>query len=210
MDASPAASQSVVATHARSKVTRRPKAGRFARATAAALSALALSANTLLSSPTTVHAGVSADVNAGMTLSLEAPAPLMASSFEQAVVDLVNRDRLANGVGPLEFDPALLPTARQRAADQVPQPALNHYDPAGQLAFVNLLSRDGVEYRLAGENLARLYGLDDSAAFRAEDALMHSPTHRANILEPTFNHVAIGATADSQGRVIVAQIFRAA
>ena len=61
---------------------------------------------------------------------------------------------------------------------------------------------------LAGENLARLYGPDDATVSRAEDALMRSPTHRANILEPSFNRMAIGASLDGNGRIIFAQIFR--
>ena len=125
------------------------------------------------------------------------------------MVDLVNQDRLAYGLAPVAFDPALLPAARQRATDQVPQPVLNHYDPVGQLVFVKLLARDGVSYLLAGENLARLAGLDDDTAPRAERALLRSPTHRANILEPTYNRIAVGATMDDQGNVIFAQLFRA-
>jgi uncharacterized protein YkwD len=39
---------------------------------------------------------------------------------------------------------------------------------------------------------------------------MNSPTHRANILEPTFDRLAVGATTDSSGRIIFAQIFCAA
>jgi uncharacterized protein YkwD len=45
---------------------------------------------------------------------------------------------------------------------------------------------------------------------RVEQALMRSPSHRQNILEPTFNRIAIGAATDSSGRVVFAQIFRAA
>ena len=176
----------------------------FTRATMAALSAMALSASAFLFQPAVSQA----DTNASLQ-TLQAPAPLAESSFEQQILDLVNQDRAVNGLGPVSFDPSLLATARQRAADQLTQSTLNHYDAIGQLAFVKLLSRDGISYQLAGENLARLPGIDDSTAPRAEDALMHSPTHRANILEPTFNHIAVGATLDDQGRVVFAQIFSA-
>jgi uncharacterized protein YkwD len=128
--------------------------------------------------------------------------------LELALLNLLNADRAANGLPALAFDASLLPVARARAEAQKPLPSLSHWDPDGQLAFVKLLSADGVDYQLAGENLARLTGPDNATATRAEDALMHSPTHRANILEPTFNRVAIGATTDGTGRVIFAQIFR--
>ena len=172
------------------------------RAAVAALSALVLSASTMLAQQPLV---ASADVSS----LLAAPAPMTESAFEQQMVDLVNQDRAVNGLAPVNFDSSLLDTARQRAADQIPQPSLNHWDADGQLAFVKDLAAEGVTYSLAGENLARLSGLDDGTALRAEDALMHSPTHRANILEPTFSHIAVGATMDDSGRVILAQIFSA-
>jgi len=174
----------------------------FAQTALGALSALAIAAGAFMAQQPAV-------VRADASQSLIAPVPMTESSFEQNILDLVNQDRTANGLGAVSFDTSLLATARERASDQIPQPTLNHYDPSGQLAFVKLLSRDGVGYRLAGENLARLGGLDDSTALSAEDALMHSPTHRANILEPSFNRIAVGATMDSQGRVIFAQIFSA-
>src|SRR4051812_5468323 len=144
----PATAQPASATTSLVTPGRRAALSGLARAALGALSALALSASTFLPLPATAHAAVS--------LSLQAPAPLMESSFEAEVVDLVNQDRLAYGLAPVAFDPALLPAARQRATDQVPQPVLNHYDPLGQLVFVKLLARDGVSYLLAGENLARL------------------------------------------------------
>jgi uncharacterized protein YkwD len=129
-------------------------------------------------------------------------------SLEDQIITLVNADRVTNGLSPVAYDPALLDTAETRALDQVSQPTLNHYAADGRLAFVRLLSNDGVTYKLAGENLARTSGWSDDTAADIEAALMSSPTHRANILEPTFTGIAVGATVDNQGRVIVTQIFR--
>ena len=156
--------------------------------------------------PTDV-AGAMADAPAA---SATAPdAAHTATPLELALFQAVNDDRVQSGLPPLEFDPSLLPVARARADAQRPQPSLNHYDPDGRLAFVKLLAADNMDYVLAGENLARLTGPDDATVFRAEDALMHSPTHRANILEPSYNHIAVGATLDANGRVVLAQIFGA-
>jgi uncharacterized protein YkwD len=128
--------------------------------------------------------------------------------MEAALLDLVNTDRAANGLPRLDFDPPLLPIARARAEAQRPLPVLSHWDAYGQLAFVKLLAAAGVDYQLAGENLARLNGPDDGTPARAEDALIRSPSHRANILEPAYNRAAVGATLDGDGHVIFAQIFR--
>jgi uncharacterized protein YkwD len=37
---------------------------------------------------------------------------------------------------------------------------------------------------------------------------MNSPAHRANILEPSFNHLAVGAATGPDGRLAFAEIFR--
>ncbi|HEY3118269.1 MAG TPA: CAP domain-containing protein [Chloroflexota bacterium] len=132
------------------------------------------------------------------------------SSAEQALLDLTNADRLSRGLIPVKFDPALLPIARARAQAQVGSSTLSHVDGSGALAFVGLLSQAGIQYRLAGENLARVSSSGVNAAQQAEPALMASPTHRANILEPTFRVAAMGMAVDSNGRTVFAEIYRTA
>ena len=128
--------------------------------------------------------------------------------IEAELLELVNGDRLAHNLPPVYFDSVLMPIARVRASAQVPLTALSHYDPQGRIALVGLLAEHQVSLRLAGENLARL---PDSAgvAARAEEALMNSPTHRRNILEPSFDRLAVGIATDGYGRIALAQIFRA-
>lgn len=129
--------------------------------------------------------------------------------LEQALLDHTNADRLARGLAPLSFDPLTLQVARTRATTQLALPSLSHFDSNGKLAFVGLLSDAGATYQLAGENLARLNAPEDTAADRAEVALMNSPAHRANILEPSYDHLAIGAAEDASGRIVYAEIYRA-
>lgn len=49
---------------------------------------------------------------------------------------------------------------------------------------------------------------DPTTVAQLNNALMNSPTHRANILEPTFNLLAVGAAAGPDGRLALAEIFR--
>jgi uncharacterized protein YkwD len=130
--------------------------------------------------------------------------------LEAELLERTNAERAARGFAPLAHDPALTNVARTRAAAQVPLPSLSHYDASGQLAVGKLLAAEGVTYKLAGENLARLPGADNTTSTRATKALMDSPLHRKNILEPRFDRMAIGAVLDPNGRVIYAQIFRGA
>ena len=127
---------------------------------------------------------------------------------EQALLDMTNADRAQNGLPPVAFDPDSLQVARVRAAAQLPDGPLSHYNSLGELAFVGLLSDAGVEYSLAGENLARSSNTDPSTVTLLNNALMNSPAHRANILEPSFNLLAVGAASGSDGRLAFAEIFR--
>jgi uncharacterized protein YkwD len=140
----------------------------------------------------------------GPTLGENAPTPQ-----EKALLDLTNSDRSQNGLGPLTYDPISLQVARVRAAAQIPDGPLSHYNSLGDLAFVGMLADAGVAYTLAGENLARATAQDTSTVTRLNEALMNSPLHRANILEPTFNRLAIGAATGPDGRIAFAEIFRA-
>ena len=132
---------------------------------------------------------------------------LTPSDVELTFVRLVNADRAANGLDPVEYDPSLLGIARIRAAAQRGGP-LSHLDAVGQLAFVSLFSDWQVPYTLAGENLARHSRNSVTVAADLERALMNSPTHRANILEPAFREIAVGEAPEGGG-IAFAQIFRA-
>jgi uncharacterized protein YkwD len=130
-------------------------------------------------------------------------------SAEQALVDLTNADRRANGVAPLSFDSDLLAIARQRAESQLGTQKLDHYDSTGQLIFAQLLQQSNLGYNLAGENLARASSTDANVTQRVEEALMQSPEHRKNILERTFRRVAIGAATDTaNGQIAFAEVYR--
>jgi uncharacterized protein YkwD len=129
-------------------------------------------------------------------------------TFEQALLDMTNADRSQNGLPPVTFDPSSLQVARVRAAAQIPDGPLSHYNSLGEIAFVGLLEDAGVQYARAGENLARASSQDSAIVAQLNDALMNSPTHRANILEPSFNHLAIGAATGPDGRLVFAEIFR--
>jgi uncharacterized protein YkwD len=127
---------------------------------------------------------------------------------EQALLELTNADRVQHGLAPLEFDPQILDVARQRAASQLGQGALSHYDANGGLVFVKLLEGAGLRYGFAGENLARSPSSGEGVIERIEQALMRSPTHRKNILEQRFQRAAMGYASDDSGRIAFAQLFR--
>ena len=129
---------------------------------------------------------------------------------------LVNADRAAHGLTTLRFDQGLRTFAQWRSQDMAAADYFSH--DVGNLPgrqIFDLLRAGGVTYRVAGENLARVYGdpgspdAGDTAA-QAEVALMASPTHRANILRPDYTHLGVGVAVAGDGRVLYTQLFKTA
>lgn len=112
------------------------------------------------------------------------PAPDPAA--EQRMLELINRERQANGLRPLVADPQLAAVARAYAFDMLQRGYFAHTSPEGA-TLDDRLRAGGVRFRAAGENLA--FNQTVEAAHRA---LMASPGHRANILNPAFGRVGVG------------------
>lgn len=135
--------------------------------------------------------------------SVEEPVELpRASEKAHQLFDLMNAARRDAGVEPLEWDASLEEVAYARAANLVDNGYFDHYAPDGESAFSELAAR-GIQYRLAGENLARNNYLEAKTVAAAFDGLMNSPGHRANILEPRFSSVGVAAVKDGKMWVYV-------
>jgi uncharacterized protein YkwD len=130
------------------------------------------------------------------------------ASLEQQFFDLLNNDRVASGLAPLSYDPALSTVARWRSEDMATRTYFSH-DIGGYMVF-SVLKEQGISYRVAGENLAFNYQSADRTAPAAETALMNSPTHRDNILRPDFTHAGVGIAVAPDGRVLFTQLFKKA
>ncbi len=113
--------------------------------------------------------------------------PNVDSESEQVMFRLLNKERIANGLHPVSFDNKLRSLARDYSKDMLQRGYFSHYNPEGQSPF-DRMDAYGVEYSYAGENLA----LAPSAEL-AMQGLMNSPGHRANILNPNFTKIGIGA-----------------
>ncbi|MGH2634324.1 MAG: CAP domain-containing protein, partial [Tepidiformaceae bacterium] len=109
-----------------------------------------------------------------------------------ALLDLMNSARIQANLPALTPDPTLADVALTRANNLIQNGYFDHYSPEGESAFTELAAR-GVTYHLAGENLARNNYIDSQTVQAAFDALMASPGHRANILEPRFAEVGVAA-----------------
>lgn len=115
------------------------------------------------------------------------PAPTAGlTADEQQMFNLVNQERAKAGLPALKVDMTLVKLARLKAQDMIDKNYFDHTSPTYGSPF-QMMSKHGVTYNYAGENLAGAPSVDI-----AHTNLMNSPGHRANILSPNYNYVGIG------------------
>ena len=122
--------------------------------------------------------------------------------LEARMLQLINRERAADGLGPLRADPELADVARAHSRDMFARGYFSHIAPDGKDPF-DRMRQAQVRYITAGENLA----LAPTLA-QAHQGLMSSPGHRANILRPAFGRVGIGIVDGGMHGQMVTQKFR--
>ncbi len=122
--------------------------------------------------------------------------------LEAQMLELVNQERAANGLAPLEADPEMREVSIKHSADMFSRGYFSHNTPEGETPF-DRMRKDDVRFRTAGENLALAPSLQI-----AHSGLMNSPGHRANILRPQFGRVGIGILDGGRRGLMVTQKFR--
>ena len=95
------------------------------------------------------------------------------------VLDIVNKERAANGLSPLKMDKGLLDTAMYRAAET--SLYFDHVRPNGDICYA-------ANRKMRGENIAA--GQTD--AENVMKSWMNSSGHKANILYSSYTSVGIG------------------
>lgn len=120
---------------------------------------------------------------------------------ESTMLRLLNEERAREGLSPLVLDPALRDVARAHSRDMFEQGYFAHNSPITGSPS-DRLSKAGVPYRVAGENLAYAPTVE-----LAHQGLMNSPGHRANILRPHFGRVGIGAIRSAWRGTMFSQEF---
>lgn len=122
-----------------------------------------------------------------------------ASSYANAVLNLVNKYRKQNGLASVKLDSALSGAASTRAKEIIS--SFSHTRPNGSSCFT-VLSENGISYNGAGENIA--YG--QSSPDEVMTAWMNSAGHRANILNASFTRLGVGVY-ESGGTLYWTQLF---
>src|SRR3954447_4947465 len=156
---------------------------RIRLASAAALSATALAL-----------AGTPAASAATCGKSSAMPGEVSKTAMSSATVCLLNAERTQRGLRPLKLDRRLSRAAAVHAGDMVRREYFSHDSLSGS-SFVDRIRRTGYlggpRAWFVGENLAWGSG-DRSSPPAIVSAWMHSPVHRANILQRRFRQIGLG------------------
>lgn len=117
------------------------------------------------------------------------------ATFKSAAVRATNSARVNHDLVALDADQCLLRFAAQQAAAMARQESMFHQDLGPVLRTCGL--------GLAGENVA----FGSSSGRDVVQAWMHSPGHRANILNRGYRLIAVAARESASGRWYSAQVF---
>ena len=110
------------------------------------------------------------------------PSPHYDVAAERRLLDLANRERMKAGLPRLQKDEGLTQAAREHGAAMAAQQRLSH-QLAGEPSLVyRLAANSKIHLDQSGENVAYAASVD-----QAQYNLMHSPPHRANLLNADYN-----------------------
>ena len=124
------------------------------------------------------------------------------TSAEVLLLAQANQDRAARGLAPVQPDPLLTQAALFHAQQMVEHNDISH-GFAGEPDLSERGSSAGVHFSLITENVA-----EAQSAAVIHDLWMHSPDHRANLLDPEVNAVGI-AVIDHDGAAFAVEDFAA-
>lgn len=117
---------------------------------------------------------------------------LIKGSYEETILNLVNKARREAGVSELKLDTTLSNAARQRAVELGSYYNANHLRPTLN-RFSEIYGEFGINFNSSGENIAYGYGISN---YTTPDGVFNvwfnSTPHRNNILSDKYNSLGIG------------------
>lgn len=120
------------------------------------------------------------------------------SSSEKQLLDLINKERRANGLKELKLNTKLFDIAEMKSRDMYTNGYFSHQSPTFGSTF-DILKQSGLKYSYTGENIARTQSVS-----KAHAGFMRSAGHKANILNPKFTQVGIGIVGDRYTELFIA------
>lgn len=171
-----------------------------------------------------------AGATGSVALSSDGRPQISIPELEMRIHELINKERQAQGLSPLAWNPSLLPIARGHSQDMSDRGYFAHNSPDGETFSDRYAKGDfqcaievGTTIYGGAENLfqnnlwdswheingVRTYDWNSlqKIAESSVDGWMHSPGHRANILTPYWQSEAIGVVFAANDQVLITQNF---
>ena len=120
---------------------------------------------------------------------------------ELEVFNLINKQRVNNGLSSLKVDSQVQRVAKIKAQDMVSNSYFSHNSPTYGTPF-EMLKSFKISYKTAGENIA-----GNSSNSGAVNTWMNSSGHKANILNSSFNYTGIGVVSSPKYGKVYVQMF---
>jgi uncharacterized protein YkwD len=122
--------------------------------------------------------------------------------LEAKMLELINEERIKEGLSLLVADTSLRNVARAHSHDMFIRGYFAHISPDG-VSPADRVKAAGIKYLITGENLA----LGPTLTI-CHTGLMNSPGHRANILHRSYGRVGIGILDGGLRGLMVSQEFK--
>jgi uncharacterized protein YkwD len=127
----------------------------------------------------------------------EAPGEATLHYLRSSMLCLINRVREHYGLASLHYNIELRRSATGHSNDMVAHDYLSHYGPdgstpGGRVARAGYLAR--INTYFIGENIGGGKGRAAGSPIVVFRSWMHSPPHRANILDPSFHDFGVGVS----------------
>ena len=123
-----------------------------------------------------------------------APRQLTLHQMRSSELCLINRVRVHYGLHPLAFNPELRDSATGHSDSMVTNHYFAHQGPGGTMD--SRITRTGYLHSAStfsvGENIGGGRGARYGSPMAVFKDWMHSPPHRANILDPSYRDVGVG------------------
>ncbi|MFK7919881.1 MAG: CAP domain-containing protein [Ilumatobacter sp.] len=112
----------------------------------------------------------------------------------QAILDLVNVERMSRGLVPVRFSAKLNDAALVHTLNQAADGDIYHVDPDDGSSPGDRITRTGYRFSTWGENVAAGYRTPQDVMV----GWMESPGHCRNILNPGFTELGVGYVSGGQ------------
>ena len=133
-------------------------------------------------------------------LSIAVSAARAQTAQEQQIFNLTNQDRQAHGLPILRWSTTLAQAAQKHAERMVEERNLSH-QYSGEPDLMTRAASAGAHFEAIAENIAT--GPSSDAI---DNEWMHSPPHRANILDPRMNALGV-AVVSNRGTLYAVEDF---